>query len=213
MRYALYLTPSPHHPLTRAAEAWLGRSAFGHPAGPPTAPTDVTSAARYGFHATMRAPFQLREGTTRDDLMARYTAFCRAHPGVSTRLSVQTLGSFIALMSDDNASLRALATKALHAFEPLRAPLSAAERTRRGEDWLDPRGKTLLNAWGYPYTEERFHFHMTLSGPRPAAATHTAASATFDGLLAQKIPLAFALFAEPMAGAPFDAIAFAGRPL
>ena len=61
MRYAVYLTPPDGSGLLRAAEAWLGRSAYGRPTGPPAAPDAAMASvpARYGFHATMRAPFRL----------------------------------------------------------------------------------------------------------------------------------------------------------
>lgn len=218
VRYAIYLIPPPGHPLTRAAEAWLGRSAFGHPVLGQTAPACASphSAARYGFHATMRAPFSLASNQDEAALLRAFSGFCRAVPGLPTRLSVRSLSRFVALMSDDNARMRSLALSALMAFEPFRAPIDAAERARRGEDHLDPRGRTLLDRWGYAHTEERFVFHMTLSGmlSEPAITpTIAAANAALGAALAAPVPLAFALFVERARSAPFEAIAFAGRPL
>src|SRR5690554_2366146 len=68
MRYAIYYSPSQDDPLTRAATGWLGRSAFTGEGSPPR-PAGRLSAAeiayhtaaarRYGFHATLMAPFTL----------------------------------------------------------------------------------------------------------------------------------------------------------
>ena len=86
MRYAIYFTPGQDDPLTRVAASWLGRDPFS--AAHPTAP-DVTglspaeiayhtaSARRYGFHATLKAPFHLAENATEaelDDAVARFAA-------------------------------------------------------------------------------------------------------------------------------------------
>ena len=65
MRVAIYATPPAGAALTRAAALWLGRDAF---VGEATRESDaeidpvVAEPARYGFHATMRAPFRIAEG-------------------------------------------------------------------------------------------------------------------------------------------------------
>ncbi|TXN21436.1 DUF1045 domain-containing protein, partial [Methylobacterium sp. WL19] len=38
------------------------------------------------------------------------------------------------------------------------------ERARRRPERLDPRGRALLERWGYPHVFETFRFHMTLTG-------------------------------------------------
>ena len=57
-----------------------------------------------------------------------------------------------------------LAAECVAALDPLRAPLSEAERARRRPERLDPRGRALLERWGYPHVFEAFRFHMTLTG-------------------------------------------------
>ncbi|MGQ3281168.1 MAG: DUF1045 domain-containing protein, partial [Shinella sp.] len=71
MRYALYFTPSASDPLTLSAQRWLGRNAF---TGATLAQLSVqgfdaatlagltADPRRYGFHATLKAPFSLAEG-------------------------------------------------------------------------------------------------------------------------------------------------------
>ena len=83
MRAAVYATPAPGSELARLAGLWLGRDAF---TGAKTRPADpvrdpiVAEAARYGFHATMRAPFRLQDGSGLDTLSDRLAAFCDGRP-------------------------------------------------------------------------------------------------------------------------------------
>lgn len=211
MRYAIYLTPGPDAALTRCAEAWLGRSAFGTPTGTPTAPpeADPATPARYGFHATMRAPFRLREGADEAALRAAFAAFARRMPAPEPTLAVARLHRFVALVARDPAPLAAAADATLRHFEPLRAPLQAADRERRNPAALDERGRALLEKWGYPLVEERFRFHMTLSGPMDAATTATveaAARAHFAPLLDRPHRLLYALLRETEPQGPFTVI-------
>lgn len=212
MRYALYLTTPPDAPLTRAAEAWLGRSAYTGATSDPAAPTAAAAhvPARYGFHATLRAPFRLAEGVSEADLRAAFDAHAAACTPEIARLTVGRLGAFLALLAADNAPLAQTAEATLRAFEPLRAPQTAEERARRNPDRLDERGRALLDQWGYPHVMERFTFHMTLSGPLdPAAADAVAAAARahFDPLLEAPQTLVHALFRQEAADRPFTIIA------
>src|SRR5690606_24575986 len=77
MRYAIYFTPERDHPLTRKAAQWLGRDAFGGETLPPSSAAPLSAAEvafqtaaarRYGFHATLKAPFRLAEGTSESEL-------------------------------------------------------------------------------------------------------------------------------------------------
>lgn len=211
MRYAIYLTPPPGAPLLAAAEAWLGRSAFSPARLTPAAPAAARSEvpARYGFHATLKAPFALRDGVAEADLRAAFEAF--AGGPLDVVLGIVSLGDFLALVSPEPA-LGALADRAVRHFEPLRAPLTAAERARRNPDVLDARGVALLEEWGYPHVFERFRFHMTLTGGIAAgdmAPVHAAAAAHFAGLLMRPDRLVPAVFAEHEPGGPFEVVAIA----
>lgn len=104
-RYAIYYTPAPEHPLTVAASAWRGRDAFA--GGPATAPAGHVAAAtdtvrvalteprRYGFHATLKAPFRLKEGTTVEELEQVLRRFVSESPAVRTLLD-EILASLLA---------------------------------------------------------------------------------------------------------------------
>ena len=96
MRVAIYHTPPYEHPLTRAAADWLGRCAFtGAPKVASVAPDLTASARRYGFHATIRAPFRPIEGCDLGELEDRLAQFCgTAEPIAFERLALAELGSF-----------------------------------------------------------------------------------------------------------------------
>jgi hypothetical protein len=201
VRYAIYLTPPEDSPLERAAAAWLGRSAFGGPAMPPVAPAEADPAtpARYGFHATLKAPFRLADGRTEADLLDAFGRFAGERAPLAVPLVVSRLSRFVALTAADHGPVQAACDAAVAAFEPFRAPLTAAERERRRPERLDEEERALLDRWGYPYVFGRFLFHMTLSGPVEEAAlpvVEAATRAAFEPLLAVAQPLHFALYRE-----------------
>jgi hypothetical protein len=127
----------------------------------------VTAEPRtYGFHATLKPPMRLAPGATEDDLLAACEALARhREPLAAGRLRVALLGDFVALVpASPPPELGLLAAECVAALDPLRALLSPAERARRRPERLDPRGRALLERWGYPYVFEAFRFHMTLTG-------------------------------------------------
>lgn len=173
MRVEIYYTPGADHPLARAAAAWLGRTPFPFPDAMP-AKCDSAGAAddlvaeprRYGFHATLKAPFRLADGRTVEELAEALASFCqtRTAPALGP-LRIADLGQFIALVPDGpRPDLEALAADAVCAFEAFRAPLDAVELARRRSAGLTARQEDHLSRWGYPYVFEEFRFHMTLTG-------------------------------------------------
>ncbi|MGS1096890.1 DUF1045 domain-containing protein (plasmid) [Aquamicrobium terrae] len=217
MRYALYFTPAPDDPLTRAAQLWLGRNAFTGEAAATTLPAgftagefdDLTRAPRrYGFHATLVAPFRLRAGRTEADLSVAADAFARqAAPLAIPGLAITRIGDFFALTPADAAGVSALASAAVDHFDGLRAPLTDAEIARRRPEGLSERQRLYLHRHGYPHVKEEFRFHMTLTGPvgcQAAARVATALRDRFDPLLPRPVDVsAVTLFAEPEPGADF----------
>ena len=94
MRYAIYFTPGQDDPLARIAAGWLGRNPFTDtvpqaPVVTALSPAEIAyhtaSARRYGFHATLKAPFVLAEGKTEAELDARIEE-ARAQARASDRL-------------------------------------------------------------------------------------------------------------------------------
>ncbi len=214
MRYAIYLTPPQASPLADAAAAWLGRSPFGAGAGAAAAPSVARPEvpARYGFHATLRAPFHLADGVRERDLLDCFARHAALGPVLEPVLHIRPLSRFLAFRSDDPA-LGAAARATLAAFEPLRALPTDADRARRRVDMLDARGLELFDAWGYPYVMERYVFHMTLSGPLETGDVDTvlaAARAHFGPLDGTAHRLVHAVYREDAPGEPFTVIATQG---
>jgi putative phosphonate metabolism protein len=178
MRAAIYFTPPAEHPLTVAAARWLLRDPFTDDRFAATADgafdadalTQLTAEPRrYGFHATMKAPFRLADGAGPADAERLLAEFCRATtPCILPPLRIAALGPFFALVPEAPAAeIEDLAARVVKAFEPLRAPLDAAELARRRRAGLTASQEAKLVAWGYPYVFDEFRFHMTLTGPVP----------------------------------------------
>lgn len=212
MRAAVYFTPPEEAELTRLAAEWLGRDAFtgmGTRAPDPLLDPLVAEPARYGFHATLRAPFRLRDGSDLSDVRATLTAVAeRSVPARIDRLKLARLGSFFALVpSAPESSISKIERAVVETFEPFRAPLNEAEIARRRPERLTDRQRENLERWGYPFVREDFRFHMTLTGPVDVEQADR-----IEGILAERFapvlgqPLAIdglALFTEDRAGTPF----------
>jgi putative phosphonate metabolism protein len=217
MRYAIYFTPPEHDPLTRAASAWLGRDAFSGlpttgdtPEGMDAAEFSFRTAEprRYGFHATVVAPFQMNEMQNEEALFAAFDRFCATQEAFPVSLEVKGILSFVAIMEAvQSRPLNAMAAAAVEFFQPYLAPLTEAEIARRKPEQLTSRQLLLLHRWGYPYVMEEFRFHMTLSNSLESAAhaaMERAAQERFAPLLARPVEIGgLAMFYEPEPGAPF----------
>jgi hypothetical protein len=197
-RYAIYFAPAVGSALWAAGEGWLDQ--------PEIAPL-VRTARRYGFHATLKAPMQLR--TTPEALLAAVAAFAGreravALDGLAPRISN---GHLVLSVEPQPAALSALAARIVTALEPHRAPLDAAARAKRVAEGLSARQAELLDLYGYPHVLEQFQFHMTLSdalADGEAADLLAAAEAWFAPALAVPVRLdRLVVYAEPEPGAPF----------
>lgn len=177
-RYAVYYAPAADSALWRFGSSVLGYDAltgedasFLVPPGcnPAAWPALTEEPRRYGFHATLKAPFELAQGRSEEHLRAFARNYAAGLEGVTLAgLSVTALGSFVALTpsvpSDD---LQRFAFALVQAFEPFRAPLAEADRARRLKSPLTPAQHAYLEAYGYPYVGDAFRFHMTLTGSLP----------------------------------------------
>jgi putative phosphonate metabolism protein len=177
-RYAIYFTPPPGSPLARFGAGVLGYDCdtgeeAARPALPGIAAADLAAGTseprRYGFHATLVAPFHLAEERSERDLAAALASFAHGHKLAALgRLIMGLIGGFVAL-KPSNADVVALAGECVTAFHAFRAPLTATDRERRLAAGLTARQAAYLERWGYPYVLDEFRFHMTLAGPLPAA--------------------------------------------
>lgn len=222
-RYALYYAPSTDSPLWQAGCTWLGRdpesgrsltppAIAGMPSVLQAALTE--SARRYGFHATLKAPFTLANGFDETHLLDMARAFSATQcPVAIDSLHVAQIDGYLALgPASPVPDINALAMRCVTYFDPLRAPLSDAELARRRRAGLSAREEQLLLRWGYPYTEEVFRFHMTLTDlldraeDGTGAALRAAAEAHFKPVVTRATPMidGLAVFREPAPGAPFE---------
>lgn len=225
MRYAVYFTPPKESPLTRLAAAWLGRDPFtGAQTTPPAVsalvPAEIAfhtaAARRYGFHATLKAPFHLSSDESEASLAeaaARFAA--QMEPFVIPRLAIGQLDGFFALKpAAPVTQLNRLADDVVRTFDRFRSPLSEAEMERRNPDALSAEEFQNLHRWGYPYVFEAFRFHMTLTGRvggKEAERVRAALEEVFGATLAQPVPVeGIALFVEPEPGAPFAVYSYCG---
>ncbi len=192
-RFALYLVPAADHPLWLAGCEWLGRD--------PERGTSMADAPhrieprRYGFHATLKPPFALRDGATRSQLLAALSHFADERaPFDLPALAVARLGDFIALRPVDGDAtaegrpLRTLADDCVRLFDDFRRPPTADETARRLGAGLDAQQRANLARWGYPHVFAHWRFHMTLSDSLPAV----------DGLLAAAREHFATALAEPL---------------
>lgn len=203
-RYALYFAPPPG-PLAETAARWIGRDACTNARFEPPHPdlwANATSARRYGFHATLKAPFRLANGLTRDDLIAAVDEFAARTSGFAIAgLKVASLDGFLALVPvGDTTMLDAFAAGVTTRFDRFRAPMTEAERLRRDPDRLTDRQRALLDSHGYPFVLDQFRFHMTLTDRLTAEQ---------DAILR---PLAQRVFAPVLpAPCPIDALTVFGE--
>ena len=173
-RFAIYYVP-PDGPLANFGASWLGWDVLrGVDAPQHDLPGlhDITMTPRkYGFHGTLKPPFQLKDGHTLDDLAAATadlatkltTVYCDA-------LELVPLARFLGLTPrGDLKPLQRLAEACVRDLDKFRAPASDAELARRRKGGLSPRQEALLMQWGYPYVMEEFRFHLTLTGRLPTA--------------------------------------------
>jgi putative phosphonate metabolism protein len=212
MRYALYYVPAPDTPLYRAGSTWLGHDVY---AGPGTRPIEarqagiVQGARRYGFHATLKAPFRLRRRRCADDLCTALGLFAAGQAPITVgSMKVAQLDRFVALVPKEPCgALDALAAQTVAHFDLLRGFMSDAEVERRRRAGLTPRQERLLARWGYPYVFDEFRFHLSLTGDlatEPARDLVSELEARFAGVLDSPVCVdRIALCVEDRPGAAF----------
>jgi len=219
-RFAVYFTPPPGSAWWVAGSRWLGRDAasdtrLDQPCFDGLAPERywqlTAEPARYGWHATLKAPFVLSEGVGLDELRGALQALAASFTAFEIAdLRVQKLGGFLALCPEgDKDTINTVASACVTQLDRLAAPLSSDElERRRRKGSLSTQEDALLVRWGYPYVMERYRFHLSLTGNLQGVDDETVqrlervAQVWFGALP----PCAFdglSLFVEPTKGADF----------
>ena len=173
-RYAIYYAPAAGDEFHRAASAWLGRDAYTDAslvrpviAGMESSDLDSLTAdpRHYGWHATLKAPFELASGHSAEALLAEVEAYCRNRSPFSATLEVAALGDFLAFtLVTSSPEMRLLHEDCVRSFDHFRAPLSDFDLERRRRSSMSAEQDARLIAFGYPWIFEDFRFHMTLTG-------------------------------------------------
>jgi len=217
-RYAVYYAPPAESELWKLGCRWLGRDpqrgeileqpvVQGMDAARIAALT--ASPRTYGFHATLKPPFQLREHCDADDLERALTALARTQrPFALPRLQLSRLGGFLALTPvGAHEALSNLAQRCVVELDGLRRFPDEEELLRRRSAGLTDRQERLLARWGYPYVLEEFRFHLTLTDrvSEPDAARLAAwLDSWFAPALAQTLAVEdVSLYVQPALREPF----------
>lgn len=218
-RYAIYFAPLPDTQAWARGSQWLGRCAAQQL--PLTAPVSLGLSAddfarltqaprRYGWHATLKAPFALAPGVSLSDLRCRLRALATSLPAFDLPpLVVQRLDDFLALVpNEEDPRIRQVADACVRELQALAAPLSPAQIQRRRAAQLSAAQDALMLRWGYPYVFDEFRWHCSLTGnlrgesDATVQAVEDAARAWFAPVAMQRMA-SLALFAESAEGADF----------
>jgi len=221
-RYAIYFAPAAQSPWWDFGSHWLGRDACANAflvqpqlnhIAPDTFFELTCEPRRYGFHATLKAPFRLTAGITLVHLQDRlHTLAAVLKPVALGDMQAKVLSQFVAMVPTvSNDDLMALASRCVRDFDGLRAPMTTQDLARRQPQRLDEREEALLHEFGYPYVLEKFRFHFTLSGPvsPPVAQQMMTEVTTPIAQLNAQHPLVLdrlCLFVQTAPGMPFQRI-------
>ncbi len=226
-RYAVYFAPGQNDLWWDAGSHWLGRCALtGQALTQPVVDgfsvaqfAQLTQAPRrYGWHATLKAPFVLAKDCTLAELQNELSALARRHRAFELpSLVVSQMDGFLGLRIDgDDHAVQHIAANCVTGLHAFAAPLPPSEWVRRRGKGLSARQEQLLQDWGYPFVLDQFRFHFSLTGSLTGALTDVLADVTPTHVDALKLaaqqhfaalpPCRFdqlALFEEARPGAPF----------
>lgn len=173
----------------------------------------MATPRRYGWHATLKAPFTLAPGITMGALHRAMLALCALHKSfVMPALKVQRIGNFLALVpAQASPEIQSVADACVMGLHPLVQALQPFELQRRRCRVLTVEEEKMLQQWGYPHVLAQFQFHMSLTGPLTEVSDEAVhllieqAQASFDGMPPSRFD-GVTLVGEPVAGAAFSLI-------
>jgi putative phosphonate metabolism protein len=173
-RYAIYLAPQEGSQLHQLASRWLGRNASTGELAEPELPTSISRVAwrtatkdprRYGFHATLKPPFQLMKGARVEALKESLQKIADEHTAFTLPpLILGALGHFLALiLSAPSPLLHQLASDCVRDLDLFRAPSDSVDLAKRMRPSHNVAEQQNLIRWGYPYVLDTWKFHLTLT--------------------------------------------------
>ncbi len=213
-RYAIYYAPEPGGPLDTFGQTWFDPKAaakllagIGLDAQRIAALSE--GARRYGFHGTLKPPFQINPVTTQASLLDAARVFARSlSPIEIPPLELAIIGKFIALTPvTQSAALEKLAAACVRAFEAYREPLTDTQIENYKQNRLTVHQEQMLEHWGYPYVMEEFRFHMSVTDRIDDASEREAVMTAMEKLAAPVIgkPVVvrdLVVFAQPAVDQP-----------
>jgi hypothetical protein len=203
----VYYAPEPDDALWQRGCAWLGQdpeSGFLHkqPDVPGIAAA-TSDPRRYGFHATLKPPIQLRNG---------FAAFLAAVEGLASRLRpfampklrvADDFGFLAILPAEQCAALDDAAAACVTALDAHRLPEDAAMQAKRAAG-RNPAQLGYLQRYGYPFVLDEWRFHMTLSNSGAGEKLLNPARALFaDVLDTPRMFASLAVYVEAAKGEDF----------
>jgi hypothetical protein len=203
-RYAIYFVPAADTKFYRYGSSILGYDCYsGEAVDFPESLDDgavnwnelTATPRRYGFHATLKAPFHLLPSCTEAQLVNALQNFTGlGHAIHSFAPTVRLLGGFFAVVPlEAGAAPDTLAASCTTLFDAYRAPMSPQERGRRVALGLNQSQIQNLDRWGNPYALSDFRFHMTLTGKVPASRRKAILATLLDGFRAMRVEASIAI--------------------
>lgn len=224
-RYAVYYVP--HHESDLAV---FGKSWFGYDLSEGETDRNLhgldlelvrrvtAKPARYGMHATLKAPFYLAEGYSLEQLLDKADRFSKKRKKFTLgKLKIGWHGNTMVLIENQkNHQINQFASQCVLKFEDFRAPLTMKERTRRLEQNLNLHQRLMLEELGYPYVLSEFQFHVTLTDNMTEAEKEKIVPAlemTLDGILEKPCEIdGIAIVGDPGNNQPFQMIEYFELP-
>lgn len=219
-RYAIYYAPQVSSPWWSTWSEWLGRDASSGvlKATPLIDGLDqdvfnalVKEPARYGLHATIKAPFKLGLGIEIENVSQRLQGISQQQKAFELKLKLEKFRNFYALTPIGDVNyIQELANQVVIDMDDFRLSLTEEELNKRRLNGLSPLEDQMLIKWGYPYVLDCFRFHISLSGHLEGLDTRY--QELIENAIEQRlqvlseIPLMFdslCLFEEPNIGADF----------
>jgi hypothetical protein len=202
-RYAIYWTPERGSDFASFEDRWFVPAGETFGLAPSLVARAVKSPARYRVHATLKAPFRLRDGASAMELQDALDSFCASRRGPSGgALTLAIFQNYLGLMlSSRTADIDWLAGECVTHFDCFRAPLNGIDRDRRAEASFSPAERAFFESFGYPYVLSAFRFHISLAGPLQPSELNEVSAALAPQLV-------------PFMAAPFriDSLALLGEP-
>ena len=218
-RFAVRFSPAIGSPWWDFGSRWLGQCAFTGETFVqpviehlPNALHERLTAGprRHGWHATLKAPFELARGINTAILEHGVDAIALMwHPTVIPSFRVEIFKDILALVpATPCAAVDAIAGACVTGLHPYSAPLPPENLRRCRASGLTAREDALLLRWRHPFVLDQFCFHLPLTSslrgvtPLQVKALIDAAQHAVEDLPACVFD-AISLFKEPAPGENF----------